>query len=94
MLRDTFKPGDRVPDSGLYWVHHYQHRLAHLARIRYQSFPECAQCGERVRFERAPMDTDPKAMWLREDVDFRHALRHLPEQDEEGSHDDKKQGSG
>lgn len=80
MLRDTFRPGDPVPDTGLYWVHHYQHRLPHLARIRYQTFPQCAQCSERVRFERAPMDTDPKAMWLREDVDFRHALSTIPEQ--------------
>lgn len=83
MFRDTFKPGDAVPDRGLYWVHHYQHRLAHLAKIGYVSFPECVQCSDRVRFERAPMDTDPKAMWLREDVDFRHAVDVIPEPPDE-----------
>ena len=80
MLRGTFKPGDPVPDRGLYWVHHYQHRLAHLAKVRYITFPQCAQCNDRVRFEPAPMNADPKAMWLREDVDFRHATRSIPEQ--------------
>lgn len=80
MFRDSFKPGESVPDTGLYWVHHYQHRLPHLARIRFQVFPECAQCNERVRFERAPMDADPKARWLREDVDFQYAAR-LPVRD-------------
>ena len=94
MLRDTFKPGERVPDAGLYWVHHYQHRLAHLARVRYAAFPECAQCGDRVRFERAPLDTDRKAMWLREDVDFRHAIRDIPEQKDEQPGADKKRGTG
>jgi len=82
MLRNTFKPGEPVPNRGLYWVHHYQHRLAHLARIRFSTFPGCAQCTERVRFEPAPISTDPKAMWLREDVDFRHAagsFTDLPE---------------
>lgn len=82
MFRDTFKPGDPVPDRGLYWVHHYQHRLAHLAKIRFQAFPGCAQCHERVRFERAAQDADPKAMWLREDVDFRHAVNTVPDQPE------------
>ncbi len=80
MFRDTFKPGDRVPDKAVYWVHHYQHRLAHLARTRLAVFPHCAQCGERVRYEPATLDTDPKAGWLIDDVDFQHARAFLGDQ--------------
>ena len=71
MFRSAFKPGDSVPEGGAYWVHHYQHRLAHLARTNLKRFPQCAQCGEKVRFEQAPPGSEAKASWLRFDVDFR-----------------------
>ncbi len=74
MFRNALKPGDLVPNSSVYWVHHYQHRLPHLARTRLQVFPPCAQCGNRVRFEPAAVDADPKAVWLRDDIDFRDAV--------------------
>lgn len=74
MFRNAFKPGDLVPEKSLYWVHHYQHRLAHVSRVLvFDRFPECAQCGNRVRFEPASDDAEPKAMRLSDDVDFRHA---------------------
>jgi len=50
-LVEIFKPGDPVPKSGIYRVthagHHYDHEVTCLSGI---SFPECRQCGERVRF--------------------------------------------
>jgi hypothetical protein len=82
MLRTAHKPGDRVPQIGTYWVHHYQHRLSHLAKTRLFVFPECRRCGDKVRFELAPPDTDPKAMWLREDQDFHETA--LASQEEHG----------
>src|SRR5215471_132474 len=28
-----FRPGQAVPESGAYWVHHYQHRLPQLIHL-------------------------------------------------------------
>lgn len=55
VFRDGFKPGFPVPKDGMYWVHHYQHRVPHLSYLKAgEKFPVCAKCGERVRFEIAP----------------------------------------
>ncbi len=59
----VYKPGDTVPESGIYQVMHYQHRLYHEATlVRGSRFPECLQCQERVRFRlvatAAHIDTD------------------------------------
>ena len=46
-----FKPGERVPKTGLYWVLHDKHRPAHEATLlEGESFPACAHCGESVSF--------------------------------------------
>lgn len=47
-----FKPGDPVPESGIYEViHDADHRQAHDAvMIRGNQFPACEVCIERVRF--------------------------------------------
>ena len=55
MLKHAFKSGTSVPQTGSYWVHHYQHRMSHLCYFNLgDRFPECAKCGRRVRFELAP----------------------------------------
>ncbi len=47
----SFKPGEVVPESGIYQVMHYQHRLYHEATlVRGSLFPQCLQCEDRVRF--------------------------------------------
>ncbi len=47
-----FRPGDRVPRSGLYRVYHDAHRLMHEAALLTDDpFPGCRQCGPAVRFE-------------------------------------------
>jgi hypothetical protein len=73
MLRSAFKPGDSVPEPRCFWVNHYQHRLAHLATVLFDFFPECAQCGNKVRFETATPREGTKVDLLRDDRDFCHA---------------------
>jgi hypothetical protein len=53
MLRNAFRSGDKVPEKGIYWVHHFKHRLTHPAQIMVRVFPVCRTCGDRVRFEKA-----------------------------------------
>ena len=47
-----FRPGDGVPESGIYEViHDGDHRVAHDAvMIVGNQFPSCETCNERVRF--------------------------------------------
>jgi hypothetical protein len=45
-------PGLPVPKGGIFWVHHYRHRLSHEVAIPHGvRFPSCAHCGNEVRFE-------------------------------------------
>jgi hypothetical protein len=47
----NYRPGDRVPQSGIFRVEHGPHRLMHLATLVGSSrFPVCRQCGRSVRF--------------------------------------------
>jgi hypothetical protein len=69
MFKHAFKPGTIVPKAANYWVHHYQHRMTHLAFIENgRPFPECTKCGARVRFELSP-DLQPSEP-IASDPDF------------------------
>jgi len=47
----SFKPGERVPASGIYCIEHHSHRLMHTATLMINGrFPRCKQCGAAVRF--------------------------------------------
>jgi len=47
----TYKPGDRVPATGIYRVEHDPHRLMHLATLMANTrFPLCRRCSRSVRF--------------------------------------------
>ena len=47
----SYKPGDRVPASGIYRVEHGPHRLMHLATLIVSTrFPTCKECSRAVRF--------------------------------------------
>ena len=47
----SFKPGEQVPESGVYRVEHDAHRLMHEATLRHETvFPACKTCGSQVRF--------------------------------------------
>jgi len=51
MAENVFKPGEKAPQSGIYKVLHYQHRLYHEVTILAgQPLPACRRCGQDVRF--------------------------------------------
>ena len=51
MADEVFQPADMVPQSGVYQVLHYQHRLSHDTTIlQGDNFPICSECGSNVRF--------------------------------------------
>jgi len=51
-VKKTFKPGNTVVASGVYYVRHPGHRLAHEATILAgEVFPKCKECGLTVRFK-------------------------------------------
>lgn len=51
-MKTIFIPGDAVPSTGVYRVHHDNHRLMHQATLLAgKRFPRCKQCGAAVRFE-------------------------------------------
>lgn len=47
----AFRPGDRVPTTGIYTATHYQHRMPHeVFAVEGERFPLCRRCGERTHF--------------------------------------------
>jgi len=51
MPEGTFRPGDRVPKTGIYTATHYQHRLPHeVFAVEGDQFPMCRRCGGRTHF--------------------------------------------
>jgi hypothetical protein len=74
MFRFAYTPGELVPETGVYWVYHYAHRISHPAQLqRGGYFPECRECGMRVRFERAAADVESKAQPINAYTDFKKA---------------------
>lgn len=46
-----YRPGDRVPNSGIYRIEHVDHRMMHHATLTARDrFPRCKKCGDAVRF--------------------------------------------
>jgi hypothetical protein len=51
MPTGPFKPGDKVPSTGIYIASHYQHRLPHeVFAVEGELFPLCKRCGMRASF--------------------------------------------
>ena len=51
MAEKDFRPGERIPHSGVYLVVHREHRPTHEATlVAGKPFPGCARCGTEVRF--------------------------------------------
>jgi len=51
-VRKKYRPGEVVPESGIYRVTHESHRLMHEATLLEGArFPLCRQCRQRVRFD-------------------------------------------
>jgi hypothetical protein len=52
MAESRFRPGQEVPCSGVYRIHHAHHRSDHDGiLLKAQVFPPCAVCGDQVRFQ-------------------------------------------
>ncbi len=50
-MAHEFKPGQKVPSSGVYRVLHKDHRDEHEATLREgEFFPNCTICDQGVRF--------------------------------------------
>ncbi len=51
MPTGPFRPGDKVPSTGIYIASHYQHRLPHEVFAKAgELFPLCKRCGTRASF--------------------------------------------
>ena len=51
MPNGWFRPGDRVPVTGIYTARHEQHRNSHdVVAAEGEKFPRCRTCGESVMF--------------------------------------------
>ena len=51
MGTSLFKPGDEVPETGIYRIDHDSHRLMHEATLlKGERFPRCKVCKNEVRF--------------------------------------------
>jgi|GEM_PF-1546790 len=49
-----FRPGDRVPATGIYTASHDQHRQPHdVVVTQGENFPDCRTCHDRVSFSLA-----------------------------------------
>lgn len=64
MAEKEFRPGERIPESGVFQVVHRQHRPTHEATlVAGKAFPACARCGTEVRFrllrDASPIEKDP-----------------------------------
>ena len=51
-MNKKHRPGELVPENGVYRVTHDEHRLMHEATLLAgDRFPLCKRCKRRVRFE-------------------------------------------
>ena len=52
MPEEVYRPGDPVPQTGVYRVKHNGHRAEHEATLLDEKqFPQCSRCGDKVRFQ-------------------------------------------
>ncbi|HZD95876.1 MAG TPA: hypothetical protein VE133_16565 [Candidatus Sulfotelmatobacter sp.] len=59
-MKKKHRPGEPVPESGVYRVTHDSHRLMHEATLLAgDKFPICRQCKMTVRFELRRAVKDP-----------------------------------
>ena len=50
-VQRNYRPGEIVPETGIYRIDHDQHRLMHEATLtRGMRFPLCRQCRDKVIF--------------------------------------------
>jgi hypothetical protein len=60
LVKKKYRPGECVPESGVYRVFHDSHRLMHEATLlTNDKFPICKRCNLAVRFELRRAVKDP-----------------------------------
>lgn len=65
-MGQEYKPGEKVPSSGVYRIAHKEHREEHDATLREgEQFPTCTVCSSDVRFRLVQ-----SAKLIDRDVDF------------------------
>ena len=65
-MAQEFRPGEKVPSSGVYRVLHKGHRDEHDATLREgEQFPNCTVCDNDVRFRLVQ-----SARLIQRDADF------------------------
>ena len=75
------KPGDLVTVSGIYRIAHDGHRQPHeCVLVVGQRFPDCRQCGDRVRFDLVltrESDGAPSLLVVDDEPDITFTLREI-----------------
>ena len=57
---NRFSTGDKIPETGVYYVYHPTHRLVRSVRLlEGDFFPRCSQCVDRAEFELVMRVMDP-----------------------------------
>ncbi len=80
-----FRPGDAIPQTGIYRVFHSNHRLSHdVTLLQGEKFPECITCKDDVHFEllRPAPQIGTDASFMREPIRL-YQIPHLDDQDEQ-----------
>lgn len=78
-----FRTGEVIKDSGIYRVHHSNHRLQHeVTVVQGQQFPRCAKCDDEVMFELIQAAAPD---FIRNDEKLRIYLYELPELEEDSA---------
>ena len=80
-----YKPGEVVPESGVYRVLHSRHRSPHESTLREgETFPNCKKCGDNVRFEHVvsagPL-TKPSLLLVDDEGSVRTTLKKVLQRD-------------
>jgi len=59
-----YKPGETVPQSGVYEAIHYKHKpVQEVTAVQGENFLECRGCGREVRFRLAHAADKMKFNW-------------------------------
>ena len=59
-MTNRFSSGDKIPETGVYYVYHPIHRLVRSVRLlEGDLFPRCSQCVDRAEFELVMAVRDP-----------------------------------
>lgn len=73
MADRVYRPGEKVPEPGIYRVMHYRHRMPHDVTIgEGREFPACRVCGKYVSFTLIRPATD-----VDDDRDLRPAANDI-----------------